>query len=124
MIISGSLVKKLGKRPGKRIENAGAFSGITSSQRDGQLSGRLAPWLGATRLRTFEALHMPEGAIGPLRPGFCCFPHASPVSPSGAGKQKTVPMRYSKPRIFLREIGAGEGIRTLDPNLGKVVLYP
>ena len=25
---------------------------------------------------------------------------------------------------FLLEIGAGEGIRTLDPNLGKVVLYP
>jgi hypothetical protein len=25
---------------------------------------------------------------------------------------------------YLREIGAGEGIRTLDPNLGKVVLYP
>ena len=25
--------------------------------------------------------------------------------------------------IFLRKIGAGEGIRTLDPNLGKVVLY-
>lgn len=23
-----------------------------------------------------------------------------------------------------RETGAGEGIRTLDPNLGKVVLYP
>ncbi len=23
-----------------------------------------------------------------------------------------------------RKIGAGEGIRTLDPNLGKVVLYP
>ena len=22
------------------------------------------------------------------------------------------------------DIGAGEGIRTLDPNLGKVVLYP
>ena len=26
--------------------------------------------------------------------------------------------------IFLRKPGAGEGIRTLDPNLGKVVLYP
>jgi hypothetical protein len=26
--------------------------------------------------------------------------------------------------IFLRNSGAGEGIRTLDPNLGKVVLYP
>ena len=25
---------------------------------------------------------------------------------------------------LLRENGAGEGIRTLDPNLGKVVLYP
>jgi hypothetical protein len=25
---------------------------------------------------------------------------------------------------YLREFGAGEGIRTLDPNLGKVVLYP
>jgi hypothetical protein len=24
----------------------------------------------------------------------------------------------------LEETGAGEGIRTLDPNLGKVVLYP
>ena len=23
-----------------------------------------------------------------------------------------------------KEVGAGEGIRTLDPNLGKVVLYP
>jgi hypothetical protein len=25
---------------------------------------------------------------------------------------------------FLEETGAGEAIRTLDPNLGKVVLYP
>ena len=27
-------------------------------------------------------------------------------------------------QIFPRKFGAGEGIRTLDPNLGKVVLYP
>ena len=26
--------------------------------------------------------------------------------------------------ISIRKFGAGEGIRTLDPNLGKVVLYP
>ena len=36
--------------------------------------------------------------------------------------------RHSQPDcnrlIFLRKTGAGEGIRTLDPNLGKVVLYP
>lgn len=27
-------------------------------------------------------------------------------------------------RCYFGETGAGEGIRTLDPNLGKVVLYP
>ena len=26
--------------------------------------------------------------------------------------------------IFVRLFGAGEAIRTLDPNLGKVMLYP
>ncbi len=26
--------------------------------------------------------------------------------------------------LDIRKFGAGEGIRTLDPNLGKVVLYP
>jgi hypothetical protein len=30
-------------------------------------------------------------------------------------------MRYTS---FDYDFGAGEGIRTLDPNLGKVVLYP
>lgn len=30
----------------------------------------------------------------------------------------------SKLLIFLRKSGAGDGIRTHDPNLGKVVLYP
>ncbi len=41
------------------------------------------------------------------------------------------PCKQKRPRrtafnflIFLRRYGAGEGIRTLDPNLGKVVLYP
>ena len=29
-----------------------------------------------------------------------------------------------RPEAAFLEIGAGEGIRTLDPNLGKVVLYP
>ena len=49
-----------------------------------------------------------------------CFPGTA----CGAGKQ------FSRRRdplnifIFTGENGAGEGIRTLDPNLGKVVLYP
>ena len=32
--------------------------------------------------------------------------------------------KVANPLIFLGKSGAGEGIRTLDPNLGKVVLYP
>ncbi len=38
--------------------------------------------------------------------------HASRITP-----------RLPVPDFFVK-IGAGEGIRTLDPNLGKVVLYP
>jgi hypothetical protein len=30
----------------------------------------------------------------------------------------------AKARLFVGETGAGDGIRTHDPNLGKVVLYP
>jgi hypothetical protein len=34
-------------------------------------------------------------------------------------------MRDPSERLKIKDfIGAGEGIRTLDPNLGKVVLYP
>ena len=55
---------------------------------------------------------------------FCCFPHASPALVFGAGKQETAPKDRSKTLISLMKFGAGEGIRTLDPNLGKVVLYP
>ena len=72
----------------------------------------------------FGAIPMPEAAAGPLQHASCCFPHASPVSSSRSGKRKTAPKDRSKQLISLRKFGAGEGIRTLDPNLGKVVLYP
>jgi hypothetical protein len=39
---------------------------------------------------------------------------------AGTGSTKTLRLF----RFFADFIGAGEGIRTLDPNLGKVVLYP
>ena len=35
-----------------------------------------------------------------------------------------VPRMARDPIEVLEETGAGEGIRTLDPDLGKVVLYP
>ena len=52
-----------------------------------------------------------------------CFPSASPTPAQRPGKQKAAPKDRSKPLISLRKSGAGEGIRTLDPNLGKVVLF-
>ncbi len=53
-----------------------------------------------------------------------CFPLASPISLAVPGKQNAAPKGRFKSLLFLRKTGAGEGIRTLDPNLGKVVLYP
>ena len=38
--------------------------------------------------------------------------------------RKSDPLGSLNCLFFLRKTGAGEGIRTLDPNLGKVVLYP
>ncbi len=42
--------------------------------------------------------------------------------------QTVHPVRTNQPGSIAGDIkkktGAGEGIRTLDPNLGKVVLYP
>ncbi len=55
---------------------------------------------------------------------FLLLPPASPVFVLGPGKQKTAPKDRSNKLISLEKSGAGEGIRTLDPNLGKVVLYP
>lgn len=39
-------------------------------------------------------------------------------------REKTAFAAFNKSLILLKKLGAGEGIRTLDPNLGKVVLYP
>ena len=72
----------------------------------------------------FGALPMPKAAVHPLQPASRSFPHASPARQARAGKQKTAPKDWSMSLISLKKFGAGEGIRTLDPNLGKVVLYP
>jgi hypothetical protein len=39
---------------------------------------------------------------------------------AGAGKHKSIVHDAVNQRICLRKFGAGEGIRTLDPDLGKV----
>jgi hypothetical protein len=71
-----------------------------------------------------KRLHMPKPTESALRFASVCFPPASPAFTSDAGKQKTTPKDRSDSLICLKKIGAGEGIRTLDPDLGKVVLYP
>ena len=53
--------------------------------------------------------------------GFC-DPNCSPIRPHKAGLKLKAELKLRKG--VAEKYGAGEGIRTLDPNLGKVVLYP
>jgi hypothetical protein len=71
-------------------------------------------------IRGLGTLHIRKAAESPLGFAFDCFPPASPVYVPEAGKQKTTPKDPSQQLICLKKIGAGEGIRTLDPDLGKV----
>ena len=75
-------------------------------------------------LRTMGTLYMGTAAESPLRFACVCFPPASPTFVLGAGKQKAVPKDRSKQLICPKKIGAGEGIRTLDPDLGKILVHP
>jgi hypothetical protein len=55
------------------------------------------------------------------------IPHAAQnmwIESNDGNGQRASPQRFAKWMPNFVEIGAGEGIRTLDPNLGKVVLYP
>jgi hypothetical protein len=70
--------------------------------------------------RGFAMVTMPNAAEAALLCAFYCFPPASPAFAPEAGKLKTAPKDRSKRVISFRKSGAGEGIRTLDPNLGKV----
>jgi hypothetical protein len=67
--------------------------------------------------RSLGPLHMREAAESPLRFAFGGFPPASPAFVPEAGKQKTTPKDLSNQLICWKKIGAGEGIRTIDPDL-------
>jgi hypothetical protein len=68
---------------------------------------------------------MADRSVNPRqKSAFACLPLVYPRLNCGPGKQKA-PRRVLFIRLIsLWKSGAGEGIRTLDPNLGKVVLYP
>ena len=61
-----------------------------------------------------------EPAIPPP-PTFCAvLPLSFQIAVAGPWKQKRPRRAAWKSLVFLRKSGAGEGIRTLDPNLGKI----
>ena|SRR5260370_29587770 len=72
-----------------------------------------------TEIRGLETLRMRKAAESPLRFALGCFLPASPAFLPEAGKHKTTPMDPSQQLICLKKIGAGERIRTLDPDLGN-----
>ena len=116
-----------GRARGSKNRRRFGLRGSTDAPKASPLGGEellaLRPAMQATN-DGLVVLPLPEAAHSPLLHAFFCFPPASPIPASWAGKQKTAPMGRSKPRISLKESGAGEGIRTLDPNLGKIAVRP
>jgi hypothetical protein len=53
-----------------------------------------------------------------------CFDSALTDNSAAPSKQTEVAKLKHNILKFMGKTGAGEGIRTLDPDLGKVVLYP
>ena len=76
--------------------------------------------VGRADRREMTVSPVPNAAGRILRHDPGCFPSASPTRTQRPGKQKTAPKDRFNTLILLRKYGAGEGIRTLDPNLGKV----
>ena len=114
-----------GKRPGKQNRPyfglRGSKVASSASLRPGARSLPSQPPAPAENPALGTA-YMPKVAESLLLPAFYCFSPASPAFMSGSGKQKR-PRRAAFIRLkSLRDFGAGEGIRTLDPNLGKVAL--
>jgi hypothetical protein len=111
--------KRAGKQNGPRLGVRGSAMASKPSLRGGARRNPLPPVAQAEN-RGFGALSMPTTVDSPLLFAFCCFPPASPTFTPGAGKQKTAPKDRSNRFSFLKKTGAGDGIRTHDPNLGKV----
>ena len=115
--------KRAGKQNGPRLGVRGSAMASKPSLRGGARRNPFPPVAQAEN-RGFGMPSVPATAGSPLLFAFCCFPPASPTFTPGAGKQKTAQKDRFNRLIYKRETGAGDGIRTHDPNLGKVVLYP
>ena len=112
-----------GKRPGKQNTPRFGIWGSTVKPKTSLHGGaRRLPLQFVVQAENsgLGTLPMPKAAESPLLFAFCCFPPASPAFSLGSGKQKTAPIDRYKHLNLLRKFGAGEAIRTPDPNLGKV----
>jgi hypothetical protein len=107
-----------GKQNGPRLGVRGSAMASKPSLRGGARRPPLPPVAQAEN-RGFGTLSMLATADSPLLFAFCCFPHASPTLAPGTGKQKTPRRALLNSLDFQKKPGAGEGIRTLDPNLGN-----
>ncbi len=74
---------------------------------------------GRAERREMTVSPVPNAARRIPRHDPACFPGASPAPTRWAGKQKTAPKDRLNSLISLRKSGAGDGIRTHDPNLGN-----
>ena len=82
-----------------------------------QVTIALVSWFQRSIIAAMNTLFPPAKRHQVLPP---CFPKGF----AGAGKQISRTRDLYKLFNLFSNSGAGEGIRTLDPNLGKVVLYP
>jgi len=122
------------------IDPANLFQGMADSCPAHAFMDRWARLSSASRRNNFSARGMPEKAtLGKwgARPMGARVRRAKEgreaCRSNAVGEAENAKGRHPKVRPFdpqstgpknWRKTGAGEGIRTLDPNLGKVVLYP
>jgi hypothetical protein len=90
----------------------------------GQFSVEICPEVGQFSMKLNSGRTVPIARHDIRRLSADTLDSAQNVTKPGPSKQKRPRRTVFNRLIFLKKFGAGEGIRTLDPNLGKVVLYP
>jgi hypothetical protein len=115
-----AITADVGEAPGEANPRGSRALGKQANSRRGHVIQRVHAFTGSGRLRQVWGLTHAESGRAPATTCFLLLPPASPAFTPRAGKQKR-PRRAALIRLkSLRDLGVGEGIRTLDPNLGKV----
>jgi hypothetical protein len=113
-----------GKHPGNKMGLGSAIRGSTEVSKAGLHRGGAATPIAACLAGEkpwFREVTNAEGSPKPATLRFLLLPPCFPGFRAGVEEAKTAPKDRFKSLISRRKFGAGEGIRTPDPNLGKVV---